>query len=171
MSRNIPGPQTKDAALRVFVYGTLKKGFWNHDMFCRDALYIKEAALRGQLYELPSRIPVLRVPDNDILAFGTSDPLADAITQERYLDQMAVDTICDPACREMIRGEMIVFPHPELSLPPMDRLEGFMPGCPSLYIRVLVPVVTENDVLPAWCYIDGGNLRKSIVPTRKSCWP
>ena len=63
--------------LRFFVYGTLKRGFWNHDRFCRGVLDIREAEMRGRLYEMHSGIPVLKVPDGDVLAHGTSDVLAD----------------------------------------------------------------------------------------------
>ena len=36
--------------------------------------------VRGRLYEMPSGIPVLEVPETDILAHGTADPLADVAT-------------------------------------------------------------------------------------------
>ena len=41
-----------------------------------------QARIRGRLYEGPG-FPVLEVPDEDILACGTSDPLADVATQVR----------------------------------------------------------------------------------------
>ena len=63
--------------LRLFVYGTLKRGYWIHDAFCRGALEIREAQVRGRLYEGPG-FPILEVPDGDVLALGTADPLADA---------------------------------------------------------------------------------------------
>jgi len=66
--------------LRLFVYGTLKRGYWNHDGFCRGVLDVQEAVVRGRLYEMPSGIPVLQVPEEDILAHGTADPLADVAT-------------------------------------------------------------------------------------------
>ncbi|MBM9612910.1 gamma-glutamylcyclotransferase [Desulfobulbus rhabdoformis] len=69
----IPNPQL----FRLFVYGTLKRGFRNHDRFCRGVLDIREAVVRGRLYEMHSGIPVLQVPDEDILAHGASDALAD----------------------------------------------------------------------------------------------
>ena len=59
--------------LRLFVYGTLKRGYWNHDLFCRGVLAIQEAQVRGRLFEGPG-FPVLEVPDEDILAHGTGDP-------------------------------------------------------------------------------------------------
>jgi len=74
----------------LFVYGTLKRGYWNHDRFCRGVLDVQEAMVRGRLYEMPSGIPVLQVPDVDILAHGTADPLADVATQARLSDRVAL---------------------------------------------------------------------------------
>ena len=39
--------------LRLFVYGTLKRGYWNHDSFCQGILEIRDARIRGRLYEGP----------------------------------------------------------------------------------------------------------------------
>lgn len=46
-------------ALEFFVYGTLKRGFRNHDRFCRDLLAVEDAMIGGRLFETPSGIPVL----------------------------------------------------------------------------------------------------------------
>ncbi len=35
----------------------------------------------------------------------------------------------------------------------IDRLEGFHPGGPCLYRRVLVPVQVNKSVLTAWLYV------------------
>lgn len=56
--------------LRLFVYGTLKRGFWNHDRFCRGILTVEDAVVCGRLFEASSGIPVLEVPEEDILAVG-----------------------------------------------------------------------------------------------------
>jgi gamma-glutamylcyclotransferase (GGCT)/AIG2-like uncharacterized protein YtfP len=57
--------------LRLLVYGTLKRGFWNHDRFCRGVLAVEDAIVRGRLFETPSGNPILQVPEEDILAHGT----------------------------------------------------------------------------------------------------
>jgi hypothetical protein len=44
--------------LRLFVYGTLKRSFWNHDRFCRGVLAVEDAPVSGRLFETPSGIPV-----------------------------------------------------------------------------------------------------------------
>ncbi len=152
----IPNPQL----LRLFVYGTLKRGFWNHDRFCRGVLNIREAVVRGRLYEMHSGIPVLQVPDGDVLAHGTSDVSADVATQARFSEQLA--SYPEPALQSAtsghwgrVCGELLTFDDPEMRLPAIDRLEGFRPGGPSLYRRVLVPVRTNEAELPAWLYVVG----------------
>ena len=67
--------------------GTLKRGYCNHDAFCEGVLKVREAQVRGRLYEGPG-FPVLEVPDEDVLAHGTADPLADVATQARLSGQM-----------------------------------------------------------------------------------
>ncbi len=51
--------------LRLFVYGTLKRGYWNHDPFCEGVLEIRDARIRGRLYEGPG-FPLLEVPEGDV---------------------------------------------------------------------------------------------------------
>ena len=79
--REAPKENTS-GVLRLFVYGTLKQGYWNHDAFCQGVLAVQEAQLRGRLYEGPG-FPLLEVPHEDVLAHGTADPLADVATQAR----------------------------------------------------------------------------------------
>ncbi len=69
--------------LNVFVYGTLKRGERNNERFCRGVLALREATVRGRLYELPYSVPALVVPEEDVLAMGTTDYSADAKTQNR----------------------------------------------------------------------------------------
>jgi len=144
-------------ALRLFVYGTLKRGCWNHDRFCRGVLSVEEAVVRGRLYEMPSGIPVLQVPEEDILARGTADPIADVATQARFAEDLA--SILEPVPESAtagdwapVYGELLTFDDPETRLPAIDRLEGFHPGGPSLYRRLLVPVCTSGQIIPAWVY-------------------
>lgn len=156
----------------IAVYGSLKEGYWNHDRFCSGALHIEKATIRGRLYELPSRIPVLRVPDGDILSVGTSNPVADAAIQQSFEGRVTMATGCNESLWDMIHGEVIVLPDPRLSLPPIDRLEGFRPGLPSLYRRVLVPVLKNGDEwTAAWCYVGDDALCRSLSATGKTCWP
>jgi len=153
----------------LFVYGTLKRGCWNHDRFCRGALDIQEAVVRGRLYEMPSGIPVLQVPEEDILAHGTADPIADVATQARFAEDLA--SILNPVQESAtggdwgpVYGELLTFDDPSTRLPAIDRLEGFHPGGPSLYRRVLVPVcIAHGMVLPVWVYAAGDFLERSAL--------
>ena len=139
--------------LTLFVYGTLKRGYWNHDHFCRGALDIQEAMVLGRLYELPSGIPVLQAPKKSILAVGTKDISADMSVQEQQSSQHAIQHWKAPEAGEVVCGEMLIFDDPAQRIPPIDRLEGFRPGYMSMYRRVLVPVFTGQEITAAWVYI------------------
>lgn len=162
-----------NALLRLVVYGTLKRGYWNHECFCRRAVSIEEAMIRGRLYELPSGIPVLRVPVSDIVAVGTCDPLADAATQERLAGGVvqALDSGRADEYWDWIHGELMTFDDPKTRLPRIDNLESFCPGRPSLYRRVLVPVICDATMVPAWCYVADEALLNNATPTGKASWP
>ena len=160
--------------LKLFVYGTLKRGYWNHDVFCEGVLEIREAQVLGRLYEGPG-FPLLEVLDEDVLASGTADPLADVATQARLSDQVGS---CSGPERESatagawgaVYGELLAFDDPASRLPAIDRLEGFRPGCPSLYRRVLVPAKVSDACELAWVYTveTTGIKRRRIV---SGCWP
>ena len=49
--------QNTQGLLLVFVYGTLKRGMWNHERFCSGSLSIEEAVVRGNLYEMDCGLP------------------------------------------------------------------------------------------------------------------
>jgi len=159
MNPDEPLKENTQGILKLFVYGTLKRGFWNHDRFCRGVLDVREAVVRGRLYEMHSGIPVLQVPDGDVLAHGTSDVWADVATQARISEQPA--SYPEPAQQSAtagdwgrVYGELLTFDDPDTRLPAIDRLEGFRPGGTSLYRRVLVPVCNEHGMaLPVWLYI------------------
>jgi hypothetical protein len=73
-------PATKIRNPQSTIEMTLKRGFWNHDRFCRGVLAVENALVRSRLFETSSGIPVLQVPEEDILAVGTTNPLADVAT-------------------------------------------------------------------------------------------
>lgn len=133
--------------LPMFFYGTLQRGQRNHDAFCAGALGVQPATVPGRLYELPAGYPALVVPDQHVLATGTSDPLQDARTAHLPLS-------VTPAAGPTVAGELYAFDDPEARLPALDRLEGFHPeGAPSEYHRVLLRVVTLAGDACAWTYI------------------
>jgi gamma-glutamylcyclotransferase (GGCT)/AIG2-like uncharacterized protein YtfP len=143
--------------LRLFVYGTLKRGFWNHDRFCRSVLTVEDAVFRGRLFETSSGIPVLQVPEEDILAVGTTNPLADVTTQGHVAARMSNREPTPDHLQKKgtgapwgdVYGELLTFDDPETRLPTIDRPEGFHPRGPRLYRRVLTSAQVHGIVLPA----------------------
>jgi len=135
--------------LTLFFYGTLKRGHANHDRFCRGYLYVEEATVRGRLYDLPFGYPALVVPDEDIRAVGTADPVHDTYEQQS-LSREGVRLPDGPR----VSGELFTFDDPEDRLPALDRLEGFDPGGPSPYRRMLIPAKTSGGAgVLAWAYV------------------
>ena len=89
------------------------------------------------------------VQKEDIRATCTADPIRDASEQQR-LDRAGVYR-SDGA---LVFGELFTFDDPEERLPARDRLEGFDPGRPSLYRRVLIPAETSGGAsVLAWAYV------------------
>ncbi len=154
----------------VFVYGTLKRGFANHDRFCRTAIDIQPATVWGRLYDLGA-YPALEVPEESILAHGTTDPLADAATQARHAAHMRAcgSNAPPPGDWDLIHGELITFPDPARHLPPLDYLEGFRPGGTSLYQRVLIPTQRGPRLFLVWVYVLGDSLDGQVLSEGK--WP
>jgi len=158
MNHHEPAKENTNGLLKLFVYGTLKRGYWNHDRFCQGVLSVEEAVVTGHLYQFPSGIPILQVPDAHILAHGTSDPLADVATQRRFTEKLAQHLALQPQDAPVgdwgrVSGELLTFSDPESRLPAIDRLEGFNPGGHCLYRRVLFPVLLERTLVPAWLYV------------------
>ena len=142
--------------LRLFAYGTLKRGCRNHHAFCRGFVEIREASVRGRLYQGPG-YPILEVPEDDILAQGTTHPLADAATQARLSDQVQPEhrQFSEGATGDAwgaVYGELLTLDDPQTRLPPIDRLEGFRPAGRSLYRRVLVRATVDGARQLAWVY-------------------
>jgi gamma-glutamylcyclotransferase (GGCT)/AIG2-like uncharacterized protein YtfP len=109
---------------------------------------VREATIRGRLYELPYGFPALVVPDEDILATGSTNYLADAEEQQHVLLGSR-----GPSTRwDTVHGELMIFDDPEERLPALDALEGYVPGEEGLYERVLVPVEVADESVLAWTY-------------------
>ena len=138
-----------ETILRLFVYGTLKRGYWNHQRFCAQARSIEPAVVWGRLYHLPAGFPALEVSEGLILARGTADPLADARRQQKIGTPRFGRPTGD---WDLIHGELATFTDPQRDLPPIDRLEGFQPGGHSMYQRVMVAVLCGRTSTPAWTY-------------------
>ena len=178
MNLTEPSNANTSGMLRLFVYGTLKRGFWNHDRFCQGFLSVEDAVVRGRLFETPSGIPVLQVPEDDILAVGTTNPFADAATQAHVTARMSnpeptLDRLLKNASGAPwgpVYGELLAFDDPKTRLPAIDRLEGFHPGGPCLYRRVLVPVRRNGVELPAWLHVAEVTGNRSFKPLPSGKW-
>jgi gamma-glutamylcyclotransferase (GGCT)/AIG2-like uncharacterized protein YtfP len=156
------------AELRIFVYGTLKRGFSNHRRYCKGLLRAESAYLIGKLFKLTAQIPVMTVPDEQILARGSGDIAADMQLQEK-VESFPRKGKPDKGEKgggrgciwKRVCGELLFFDDPETRLPSIDRLEEFRPGRPSTYNRVLVSAVLPEDrsETAAWAYVAGFDTR------------
>ncbi len=156
-----PGPEMK-SKLHIFVYGTLKRGFPNHHQYCTGVLRICPAWLRGKLFKLTAEIPVMTVPNEDILVHGTANAVADIEAQERFeslLRNKGIGISASPSGGPewgKVRGELLIFDDPRTRLPLLDSLEEFRPGRASAYVRVLVYITLPDGLqTSAWTYIAG----------------
>jgi len=156
--------------LRLFVYGTLKRGGRYHERFCQGVRSIEDAIVRGRLYMAPAGYPVLTVPAWSVLARGSADPLADVAKQAEDFAQESAPPRDEGGPCDDVRGEILVFDDPEERLPRIDELEGFCPsGARNLYDRVLLTVRRERDaeLVQAWAYVEGDLLRAARSRSRR----
>lgn len=173
-----------DAPFRLFVYGTLKRGWWNHERFCQGHVAACEADVLGRLYALPAGYPTLRVPEETLLGEGTGSARQDLALQRRLDRVLALHPdlggpIALPAAWGPIRGEILAFDDPAERLRAIDRLEGYVPGGPSLYRRVLLPAIVDGEAAPiaAWAYVwpgaagDGDGLERLATYLPGGRWP
>jgi gamma-glutamylcyclotransferase (GGCT)/AIG2-like uncharacterized protein YtfP len=146
-----------EVELKLFVYGTLKRGGRNHDRFCRGALSIEPARVRGRLYLAAAGYPVLIVPRFAVLANGSADRVADLSAQS----SVPVSRVSAEDAEENVVGELMTFGDPQARLAAFDELEDFHPGGSSLYARVLLAVRrhASDEPVAAWAYVEGDRLR------------
>lgn len=126
--------------------------------------------MRGRLYESASRIPVLEVPERDVIAHGSANVLGDLAAQHGLETSLPEHLECDGETWQQIEGELVSLPDPAITLPPIDRLEGFNPNGASLYRRVLVPVISGDGIAAAWCYVAGPTTTRMLTPTFLTRW-
>lgn len=82
------------AVTQVFVYGTLKPGESNYQIYCQGKTIAEIAAYtRGQLYHLPPGYPGMTMGNNKVrgylLSFGDSQILSDLDALENYSENRA----------------------------------------------------------------------------------
>lgn len=162
--------------LRLFVYGTLKRGQRNHAAYCRGLLSAQPAQILGRLYDLPAGYPMLAVPPEMVLALGTADLLADVRRQDEAFP--AAQTGAEPwdvhtapgAPWQLIAGELFEFADPLPALIACDALEEFQPGGGGTYDRVLVRLA-EPFGLMAWTYVAPGGQLPAGARDCGTSWP
>ena len=157
--------------LRLFVYGTLKSGQSRHHLLAERADRIERAQVWGQLYHLPAGYPMLVVPSQSVLATGSSDPNGDLVVQRHFATRTNDHqrfAASDGGEWGPIEGEVISLAEISL-LPAIDRYEGFAPGGPSLYSRVLVSAWGPST-LPVWTYVAADRLPANARRIG-NCWP
>jgi len=157
---------TNKPQLKVFVYGTLKSGYQNHQRYCRGVVRVEKADLFGRLYDMGVGYPALELPPEAIIAEGTADHLADIQTQAEFA---AKHESWRPIVRPgggwgLVRGEVLTFNYPAAQFAGMDHLEGFRPGSRSLYQRVLTIARWNGATAPVWSYVmeDFGGARRIL---------
>lgn len=159
------------AQFRLFVYGTLQRGYWNHDRFCRDAVSIETATVIGQLYQLPSGIPVLQVPESYVIMEACSNVYQDLLAQEQAYIENGLPLAADSSWR-LIYGELLCFDAALPYIHQLDRLEGFTPNAPSLYSRVLLRAHgSHTQSVSAWAYICKDPRSWNLRELNKASWP
>ena len=147
--------------LRIFVYGTLKRGYNNHPRLAGAESIINGHAV-GDLYDLGS-FPMLHIPPPGRILGQSRKILSEDL---EALDNWAEMLKRKPNLQAFVRGaavygELATFSGTEEFLQGvlngLDSLEGFS-GDPatSFYNRVILPVGTSLGVLPAWTYVKIG---------------
>jgi gamma-glutamylcyclotransferase (GGCT)/AIG2-like uncharacterized protein YtfP len=159
--------------LRLFVYGSLKRGFSNYSLYCRGSVSIEPTQIEGRLFQLPNGYPVLELPQSRILAHGTADLRADLSRQgsERTAPKTRIPV---PGAgwpgKSLVYGELLTFAGTPARLRAMDGLEHFRPGRKNPYERVLIEVYspTRQARMTAWTYV-AGDLSPTgrLIPTGK----
>lgn len=143
-------------ALRLAVYGTLRRRGPNHDQYMRGYRSVEEITLRGRLRWLTATIPILEVPEEDIAAVGSADSLADMQLAARLVrEREGAPRPVVARTWDDVPAELFTFDDPATRLPPLDRLEGFRPGGRSLYRRVLL-----GTPWGCWVYVEGYGRRE-----------
>lgn len=155
--------------LRLFVYGTLKRGQRNHGRYCQGLTRARAARVLGRLYNLPAGYPMLAVPPESVLACGTADLAADLGLQDATYG--AADS---PAAAgttwSLIEGELFEFADPLPALRACDALEEFEPGGGGTYDRVLLRLA-EPAGLVVWTYVAPGGRLPHGARDCGSSWP
>ena len=171
--------------LSLFVYGTLRRGQAAHARLCSGVLSVEVASVCGRLYLHPDGYPVLYVPPRDVRALGTRNAASDAgrarvpATARGPLGARALARIgrVDGDGWSRVSGQLLRLADAAGSLERIDAYEGFTPGHPSLFERVMLQVRSGGGggQRAAWTYVAGARLSdppaRNLVPLDDGRWP
>ncbi len=141
----------------LFVYGTLRHDQPEHARFCRGLTGWQPARARGRLFRLVEGYLLMVIQPAAILRGATGDAAADERRRRELVPEdleRAVNAL-EQAGESWISGEVLAFTDAGRTWPPLDRWEGVTPGRDSVYLRVVVPVQTDDPLhpwRPAWIY-------------------
>ena len=155
----------------LFVYGTLKRGQRAHLPLCAGAKFIGDASVRGALHLHRDGYPVLVVPEVDVLAEASDNPIADAAVGAEPPAQGGVSSEKAPGPWRRIHGEVLAFPAPHSAISAIDAYEGTKDGPErSTYRRVLLPL--ENaDLRHAWAFAATPQVAADLPTFERDSWP
>lgn len=161
--------------LKVFVYGTLKRGYGNHRL-CEKASNIEEGTITGNIYDLSgATFPGIMIPKVSIWSEGTSNVELDTITLDSLasIEDYFEATTCEEEKWGMIHGEVVTFSQEDIDvLKRLDSLEGFSPGKEyNLYERALVLSIVDGEKIPVWVYHMPNIKTQKAVLLPKGIWP
>lgn len=128
--------------MRLFVYGTLKEGFANHEVLPTPDVIVR-GEVCGELYT-NGYFPALKTLEEPL---KYSSPF--------YGVDYMLDFLCHEPDSPRVVGEMFYYYEDRggLALMLADRLEGHTPGVRSwFYDRVMVRVSTPEGPMSAWTY-------------------
>ena len=129
--------------MRLFVYGSLKTGECNFNQVQPYFVEARAAKGPGRMLLRPDGYPALVVDSSFILDVGSDD-------LERDMGRAG-----DPAppVEAEVSGQLMLLHSGAEITERLDIFEGYFPGRPSEYLRVLIPVNTEEGWECAWVYV------------------
>ncbi|MBF0350916.1 MAG: gamma-glutamylcyclotransferase [SAR324 cluster bacterium] len=145
--------------LKVFVYGTLKRGHGNH-RFCESASKIEKASVHGSLFRSWS-LPYASIPWKMVIGQGSV----------READLKLLQAACKLPVygNPRIFGELVTFDDWD-QLESLDMLEGYRYDGASHYERVLTQCVTETGgIETCWIYVIG-NKDRALKKIESGVW-
>lgn len=133
----------------LFLYGTLRPGESHHGLIAPFLESCAPARAWGRLHQLPAGYPALEVPEEAVLAHGTTDPDADAVLAHAA---GGVRVLQPPDTGRWVEGVRVTLRNPLQCLPQLDDYEDFRPGQASLYRRILIAIDSPAGATAAWVY-------------------